>query len=223
MLVDVSSFSPSSGQEPLPRQCRPKLVLTGTSIPLYVVSIPLSLSVDNSQHFTCPLIQTNATSEPDNLHSATNFYWPVFQWSGLFWLMDDEWCQNITFKSSEQTILEKLFLEIPYSLRVSLITVHTLEKMAEGRGGGTPIHCSPHLRESMKVLDSRSRPLDSRFQLSGLRNPYYSGFWIPNHCGFRIPYHSGFRILVLWIFGFWIPYSLTWDDIAYTSVFTFKG
>ena len=115
MLVDVSSFSPSSGQEPLPRQCRPKLVLTGTSIPLYVVSIPLSLSVDNSQHFTCPLIQTNATSEPDNLHSATNFYWPMFQWSGLFQLMDDEWCQNITFTSSEQTILEKLFLEIPYS------------------------------------------------------------------------------------------------------------
>ena len=53
---------------------------------------------------------------------------------------------------------------------------------------------SPPVRESMKVLDSGTRSLDSRFQLSGFRNPYHSGFRIPNHYGFRIP-----TVKICWI------------------------
>ena len=64
------------------------------------------------------------------------------------------------------------------------------------------LNTSPHVRESMKILDSQSRPLDSGFQLSGFRNPYHSGFRIPNHCGFRIPTA---KIC-------WIPDSLTWGE-----------
>ena len=67
---------------------------------------------------------------------------------------------------------------------------------------------SPHVRESTKVLDSGSQPLDSRsqhldsgFQPFGFRIPAFwipdsipkRWFRIPSHCGFRIPV-SGFRI-----------------------------
>ena len=63
---------------------------------------------------------------------------------------------------------------------------------------------SPYVRESMKVLDSGSRPLDSGFQLSGFRNRYHSGFQIPNivDSGFQ---SSGFRIPTAKIC--WIPDS----------------
>ena len=48
---------------------------------------------------------------------------------------------------------------------------------------------SPHVRESTKVLDSGSQPLDSGFQPFGFRIPT---FWIPDSkplwiSGFRIP------------------------------------
>ena len=49
-----------------------------------------------------------------------------------------------------------------------------VEGEAEGEGrqpDGEKETKSPHLRESMKVLDSGSRPLDSEFQISGFRNP----------------------------------------------------
>ena len=86
-----------------------------------------------------------------------------------------------------------------------------VEGEAEGEGrqpDGEKETKSPHLRESMKVLDSGSRPLDSEFQISGFRIPYHRGFRIPNHCRFRIPVlwipdsnsknllDSGFRILL---------------------------
>ena len=63
---------------------------------------------------------------------------------------------------------------------------------------------SPYVRESVKVLYSGSRPLDSGFQLSGFRNRYHSGFQIPNivDSGFQ---SSGFRIPTAKIC--WIPDS----------------
>ena len=77
-----------------------------------------------------------------------------------------------------------------------------VEGEAEGEGrqpDGEKETKSPHLRESMKVLDSGSQPLDSEFQISGFWNPCHSGFRIPYHRGFRIPNHCRFRIPVLWI------------------------
>ena len=77
------------------------------------------------------------------------------------------------------------------------------------RAHGNITSISPYVRESTKVLDSGSQPLDSGsldsgFQLSGFRIPYQSGFWIPNHCGFRILV-SGFRIPTAKVC--WIPDS----------------
>ena len=81
----------------------------------------------------------------------------------------------------------------------SLVARIVLWTTLTGRQFSNAVSLSPHVRESMKVLDSGSRPLDSGFQLSVFRNPYHSGFWIPNHCGFRIPNHCEFWIPVLWI------------------------
>ena len=66
---------------------------------------------------------------------------------------------------------------------------------------------SPHVRESTKVLDSGSQPLDS--------NPLDSGF---QHSGFRIPYQSGdpgFQNHC----GFRIPDSLTWGDNTFRALY----
>ena len=78
---------------------------------------------------------------------------------------------------------------------------------------------SPHVSESMKVLDFGSRPLDSGFQLSGFRNPYIvdSGLHTIVDFGFQTIMDSGFQSLDS---GFriptaklcWIPDSLTWGE-----------
>ena len=71
--------------------------------------------------------------------------------------------------------------------------------------------CSPHVRESTKVLDSGSQPLDSGFQPFGFRIPT---FWIPDSktivdSGFQ-SLDSGFQQQKF--AGFRIPDSLTWGD-----------
>ena len=101
--------------------------------------------------------------------------------------------------------------EISQNLRCYIAIWNSLGKKRSEKDADWPCDHYTHIarvRESMKVLDSGSRPLDSGFQLSGFRNPYHSGFRIPNHCGFRIPVlwipdsnsknllDSGFRILL---------------------------
>ena len=124
----------------------------------------------------------------------------------------------------KQKILSHRFLEFGHqNLKHNYLKIWT----NNGRAIFRDCSSSPYVRESMKVLDSRSQPLDSGsqhldsgFQPFGFRIPT---FWIPYQSGFRIPNHCGFWILVS---GFqiptakicWIPDSLTWGEAVLLAI-----